>query len=280
MRMDYYSILGVPKGASDDEIKKAYRKLAMKHHPDRGGDQAQFQKIQEAYATLGDAQKRQEYDHPQPQHQGFHFHFGGPGNPLDEIFASFGFGHGPDPFAHMRQQQPRKNKDLRIQIELELASTLSDQTKTISVATTTGERQTVEINIPRGIATGHQMRYAGLGDNMFNTIPRGDLYINFFVREDPRFSVEGLDIIYKISINCLDAITGVEIDVPNIEGKVFRLTIPAGTKHGSRLRLPNQGLYEINTTRRGNLIVEVSLHVPVVKNTEALKLIEQLKQVL
>lgn len=278
MRMDYYSILGVPKGASDDEIKKAYRKLAMKHHPDRGGDQTQFQKIQEAYATLGDTQKRHEYDHPQPQ--GFQFHFGHGSNPLDEIFASFGFGHGADPFAHMRQQQPRKNKDLRIQIELELASTLTDQTKTISVATTTGERQTVEINIPRGIATGHQMRYAGLGDNMFNTIPRGDLYINFFVREDPQFAVEGLDIVYKVSINCLDAITGVDVDIPNLESKVFRLTIPAGTKHGARLRLPNQGLYEINAMRRGNLIVQVSLHVPVVKNTEALNLIEQLKQVL
>ena len=75
MRRDYYSILGVPKGASEDEIKKAYRKLAMQHHPDRGGDQAQFQKIQEAYNTLGDSGKRQEYDHPQPQGGGFQFHF-------------------------------------------------------------------------------------------------------------------------------------------------------------------------------------------------------------
>lgn len=277
--MDYYSVLGVPKRASEEDIKRAYRKLAMEHHPDRGGDQNQFQKIQEAYATLGDPQKRHEYDHPQPQHQGFHFHFG-QGNPLDEIFASFGFGGGgPDPFAHMRQQH-RKNKDLRIQIELELESTLNDQTKTISVQTTTGERQTVEVKIPRGIASGHQMRYAGLGDNMFATIPRGDLYINFLVREDPRFKLEGIDLIYKVNVNCLDAMTGTDMDVPNIENKVFRLSIPAGTKPGARLRLPNQGLYDINTMRRGNLIVEVSLTVPIVNNPQAANLIEQLKQVL
>lgn len=280
MRMDYYSVLGVPKGASEEDIKKAYRKLAMKHHPDRGGDQNQFQKIQEAYATLGDAQKRHEYDHPQPQHQGFHFHFGGPGNPLDEIFASFGFGQGQDPFVHMRQQQVRRNKDLRIQIELDLASTLREQTKTISVQTTTGERQTVEVNIPRGIATGHQMRYPGLGDNMFNTIPRGDLYVNFLVLEDPRFQTEQLDLVYKISLNCLDAMIGNEVDIPNIEGRVFRLNIPPGTKHGTRLRLPNQGLFEINTPRRGNLIVEVVLDVPVVKDSSVLALVQQLKQVL
>ena len=278
MRMDYYSVLGVPKGASEEDIKKAYRKLAMKHHPDRGGDQNQFQKIQEAYAILSDPQKRHEYNHPQPQHQGFHFHFG-QGNPLDEIFASFGFGGGPDPFAHMRQQH-RKNKDLRIQIELELESTLNDQTKTISVQTTTGERQTVEVKIPRGIASGHQMRYAGLGDNMFATIPRGDLYINFLVREDPRFQLEGIDLIYKINVNCLDAMTGTDIDVPSIESKVFRLSIPAGANFGTRLRLPNQGLFEVNTNRRGNLIVEVLLTVPVVNNPQAANLVKQLKQVL
>lgn len=278
MRMDYYSVLGVPKGASDEDIKRAYRKLAMKHHPDRGGDQNQFQRIQEAYATLGDPQKRQEYDHPQPQNQGFNFHFGN-GNPFDEIFASFAFGGGPDPFAHMRQQ-PRRNKDLRIQIELELASTLQDQVKTISVQTTTGERQTVEVNIPRGIASGHQMRYPGLGDNMFNTIPRGDLYITFAVRQDPRFAIESLDLVYGINISCLDAMTGVEIDVPNIEGRVFRLNIPAGTKHGARLRLPNQGLFEVNTNRRGNLIVETTLHVPSIKTDHGKNLVEQLKQVL
>lgn len=275
MRMDYYSILGVDRRASDQEIKQAYRKLAMKHHPDRGGDANKFQQIQEAYNVIGDAQKRQEYDNPQPQHQGFHFNFGGgSGHPFDEIFASFGFGNGPDPFAHMRQ---RKNKDLRIQLDVELIDTLQDSTKTISVQTTTGERQTVQVNIPRGIRSGHQMRFPGLGDNMFNTIARGDLYVHFNVVPNPQFTVENDDLIYSIQLNALDAMTGTVIDVPTLESKVFRLTIPAGTVHGSRLRLPNQGLYTIHTERRGNLLVVVNIVIPSKTSDEAKRLIQQLK---
>jgi len=276
MRMDYYSILGVPKAASDDEIKRAYRKLAMQHHPDRGGDQNKFQQIQQAYDVLGDAQKRSEYDHPQPQHQNFHFNFGS-GHPFDEIFASFGFGGGPDPFAQMRQQQ-RKNKDLRIQIDLNLPDTLNDQIKTVSVQTTTGERQTVQVNIPRGIRTGHQMRFAGLGDNMFTTIARGDLYVQFNVQPDPQYEVDNDDIIYRCNISAFDAMTGTAIDIPTLDSKVFRLTVPAGIVHGTRLRLPNQGLYTINTQKRANLIVIISLSIPVLVSQEARELIDQLKK--
>jgi DnaJ-class molecular chaperone len=273
MRMDYYSILGVPRGASDEDIKKAYRKLAMQHHPDRGGDQNKFQQIQEAYDTLSDPAKRSQYDNPQPQGN-FSFHFGQSGNPFEEIFQSFGFGHGHDPFAQMRQ---RKNKDLRIQLDLDLHDTLQEQIKTVSVQTTTGERQTVQVNIPKGIRSGHQMRFPGLGDNMFGSIPRGDLYVLFNVRPDPQFEIEGDDLVYKVHINVLDAMIGSTIDVPTLDSKVFRLTIPAGTLHGARLRLPNQGLYTINTERRGNLLVQVNLVVPVFRSDEAKTLIQQLK---
>jgi DnaJ-class molecular chaperone len=271
MRMDYYSTLGVPKGASEDEIKKAYRQLAMQHHPDRGGDQNKFQKIQEAYDTLGDSQKRHQYDHPQPQgfgSDGFHFQFNGGGG-FEDIFAQFGFG---GPF-----QQQRKNKDLRIQIELDLVGTLYDQNKTVSVQTTTGTRETVQVNIPRGIRSGQQMRFPGLGDNMFNTIPRGDLFVHFAVRPDPQFAVEGDDVVYHAVIDALDAITGTTIDVPNLESKVYRMTVPAGTTHGTRMRLPNQGLYNLNQPTRGHLIVEIQLSVTARTSDEAVRLAQQLK---
>jgi DnaJ-class molecular chaperone len=280
MRMDHYSTLGVPRGASDEDIKKAYRKLAMQHHPDRGGDQGKFQQIQEAYATLSDPGKRQQYDNPQPQGfpgGGFQFHFGG-GDPLADIFAQFGFAGGHNPFAHMQQQQKR-NKDLRIELHIDLLDSLTDSVKNISVQTSTGERQNVQVNVPRGVRSGMQIRYSGLGDNMFNTLPRGDLYVNFILKPDPQYQVDGNDLIYGVAISCLDAITGVTIDIPTLESKVFRMTIPAGTKHGTRMRLPNQGLYELNTARRGNLIVDISLTIPAFSDPGALALVEQLKTI-
>jgi len=191
MQMDYYSILGVPKGASEADIKKAYRSLAMIHHPDRGGDQSKFQQIQEAYATLSDTGKRQQYDNPQPQGGGFQFHFNS-GDPFADIFNQFGFSGG-DPFAQHRQQQ-RRNKDLRIRINLSLRETLSDQQKTISVQTSTNERQTVNVQIPKGVTTGSSIKYPGLGDNMFNTLPRGDLYVTFVIEADPLYHVDGINL--------------------------------------------------------------------------------------
>ena len=250
----------------------------MKHHPDRGGDPAQFQRIQEAYDTLGDTAKRQQYDNPAPHghsfrdSNGFSFQFG---PDFNDIFAQFGFG---DPFAQHRQQ--RKNKDLRIQIELDLPSTLKDQTKTISVQTTTGTRETVQVNIPRGIRSGNQMRYPGLGDNMFNTIPRGDLYVHFHVQDDPQFQIEGDDVVYHVVINAFDAMTGTTIDVPGLSGSVFRLQIPPGTGHTTRMRLPNQGLYQLNTTVRGNLICEIFVDIPKITSPEGQELIRQLKTTL
>jgi DnaJ-class molecular chaperone len=267
--MDYYSILGVPKGASDDDIKKAYRKLAMKHHPDRGGDQTEFQKIQEAYAVLSDPQKRSQHDNPQSQ--GFEFHFGGGNSPFDDIFSQFGF----SPFGNPRQQ--RKNKDLRVELAMDLASTLTEQVKTISIQTTNGERQTVQVNIPRGVRNGHSMRYGGLGDNMFNTLPRGDLYVHFVVRDDPRYRVENHDLIYPVAINCLDAMTGVNVSVPSLDNKIFDIAIPAGSGPGTRLRIPSNGLYHLNNHTRGHLVAELSIKVPAVTDPTAQELISQLK---
>lgn len=280
MRMDYYSILGVPRGASEEEIKRAYRKLAMQHHPDRGGDQIQFQQVQEAYDTLGDPQKRQAYDNPQPQGAHFSFNFGG-GDPFGDIFSQFGFGPGMDPFAHMRQQQ-RRNKDIRIRVHVSLSETLKEQTKTISVQTSTGERQTVNVVIPQGITTGSTIKYPGLGDNMFTTLPRGDLIVQFVVDEDAQYSVQGIDLVYKVVINSLDAMAGVAVDIPSLEGRIFNMQIPAGTSHGAKFRIPNQGLYAMNQNGqvRGNLIVEIFVDVVKCTTPQQLDLIQKLRNTL
>lgn len=288
---NYFDILGVSPEASDDEIKKAYRSLAMKHHPDRGGDQAKFQDIQEAYATLSDPQKRAEWDMqrrggfngPFAGHspQGFHFNFGfNPGgDPFDihDIFRNFQ--QGQDPFNGFRQQQQqRRNRDLRVSIDLDLASTLEKQTKHISVKHINGHRETVTIEIPRGINGNMQMKYAGHGDRSYNDLPAGDLYINFVVHQHPDFIIEGIDLVRIIKLNCIDAMTGTSLTVKGLDGTEFTVNVPVGTQPGTRLRIPQQGLYTMEHPMRGNLILFIEVSIPTDLNTEQLLALEKISQ--
>lgn len=274
--MTYYEMLGVADNATAEEIKKAFRRLASQHHPDKGGDTAKYQEIQKAYDTLSNNQKRQQYDAERSGNgfREFRFHTGGMGHPdIDAMFRNFGFGG--DPFAGVRQQQ-RRNKDLRIEIPIPLVTTLEEQKKTISVQTTNGERSTVEVTIPRGVTSDTSIKYPGLGDNLFNTIARGDLYVQFRVHNAENFLVNHIDLYTQVSVNCLLAITGGSIRVLGLDDKQFDLTIPAGTQAGTRFRIPSQGLYQLNSDIRGHLYVEVALTVPQDLTEQQLELIRNL----
>ena len=261
-----YETLGVPKGASDEEIKRAYRKLAGQHHPDKGGDTARFQEIQSAYETLTDPVKRQQHDNPNPFHgHGFHqtgpgfheFHFGG-GGPED-LFAQFfnqGFG-GHNPF--QRHAQPRRNKDLRVQINVSLASTLEAQKKTISIQTTKGDRYNVDVEIPRGINNGTTIKYTQMGDNMFDTLTRGDLYVIINVENDNRFELHGINLMCNLEINSIEAMTGTDKIVKGVDGKEYNVKIPPGCQYGTKFGLQQQGLYQMNSNVRGDLIVNITI---------------------
>jgi len=272
--MTYYEILGVDNTATADDIKRAYRKLASQHHPDKGGDKAKFQEIQKAYNTLADDATRQQYDMERngmgAGSREFHFQSGD----INEIFRNFGFGG--DPFNPFRHQQQRRNKDLRIEIPLPLVTTLEEQTKTIEVTTTSGEKSTLEVKIPRGVTTGTNIKYSGLGDNLFNTIPRGDLYVQFKIHGAENFAVNNIDLYSKINVNCLLAITGGKVSITGLDGKVFELTIPPGTQPGTRFRLPQQGLYQLNTAIRGDLYVEIAITVPQNLTPDAVEIIQSL----
>jgi DnaJ-class molecular chaperone len=266
--MSHYDTLGVNKDATQDEIKKAYRKLASQHHPDKGGDTAQFQKIEEAYRILSDASKRNQYD---MEGQGFRHHQfedfgGGHGHPdMNEIFKNFGFHFGGgNPFDPFRQhhQQPRRNKDLRVNIAVSLASTLDEQKKTISVQTTNNDRTTVEVTIPRGVTHGTNIKYPNLGDNLFNTLPRGDLYVHIAVQGDENFISHGVDLYTSVSVNCLLAIVGGDVTVNGIDGKHFVINAPAGLQAGTKFRIAQQGLFIMNSSVKGDLYAEVKLIVP------------------
>jgi DnaJ-class molecular chaperone len=260
--MDYYQTLGVEKTASQEEIKKAYRKLASQNHPDKGGDTAKFQEIQKAYDTLSDEQRRAEYDQG-PRHSGFdpggfHFHQGSQ-NDFDDILRKFGFQFHQQGF---RQPPPRRNKDLRIQMPITLQSTLEDQNKTISVQLTSGQRENLDVQIPRGIADGAVIKYAGLGDNMFGNLPRGDLYIHINIIENHRFQVDGNNLHTSVQINSLMAIVGGDVQVEGLDGKTYTLNIPAGIQPGTKLRIKDQGLWQFRGNERGHLLVSVTLKTP------------------
>lgn len=278
-----YETLGVPKGASDEEIKRAYRKLAAQHHPDKqGGNTAKFQEIQSAYETLSDPVKRQQHDNPNPfqhfGHQGpngshFEFHFGGAGP--EDIFAQFFQGFpGGHPF--QRQQQPRRNKDLRVQLSVSLASTLEEQKKTISVQTTKGDRYNVDVNIPRGVSNGTTIKYSQMGDNMFDTLTRGDLYVIINVENDNRFELHGINLVTNLDIDSIDAMTGSEKIVRGIDGREYSIKIPQGCQYGTKFGLQGQGLYQMNSNIRGDLIVNVVIKTPML-NEQQLNMLRNIK---
>jgi DnaJ-class molecular chaperone len=264
---DAYQTLGVGKNATEEEIKKAYRAMASKHHPDKGGDTAKFQEIQSAYETLTDPQKRAQHDNPNPfGGGGFEFHFGGgPGGDVNDIFRQFfhqGFSQGP------AQRQPRKNKDLRINIQVTLASTLNNQTKTVSVQTTKGDRFNVDVKIPRGVNHGTTIKFSQQGDNMFDTLTRGDLYVIITVLADNRYEVHGVDLVANLEINSIEAMTGTEREITGLDDRVFLIKIPAGCQYGNKFGLQGQGLYRMNTHLRGDLVVNVVIKTPVLSEEQ------------
>jgi len=284
--MTHYDTLGVSENASLDEIKKAYRKLANQHHPDKGGDTNQFQKIQAAYDAIGDEQRRAQYDAERRGMGGFRFtvngHDMGSGMPheMEEMLRNFGFafgsgfaGHG-DPFSNFRQ--PRKNKDLQIEIPISLESTLKEQTKIINVKTTNGDTYPIEVKIPRGVRPSSTIKYPNLGDNFFASLPRGDLYVKIQIEANTEFGVNDIDLHKNIEIDCVQAMLGCTFPVKGLDGKMFDVNVPAGTQPGTRFRLVGQGLYAMNQNIRGSLLINVKINIPTNLTSEQQQLLREL----
>lgn len=276
--MDYYNILGIERGSSEDEIKKAYRKLAMKHHPDRGGDEKKFKEISTAYDVLSDPQKKQMYDmgvDPNNQNPGgfyrqgpFEFHFGG--NPgMDDIFTTFGFGQG---FARQR-----RNKNISVNVEITLQDVLKGKSIDAEIGLPSGQKKIINIGVPAGIEHGQQIRYQGMGDNSISNVRPGDLIVNVIIRNNTEFSRDGDNLIFERKISAWDAILGSSIDIKTLDDKTLKISIPAGTQPETMLRITGEGLPSMRSKIRGNLFLRIKVEIPKNLNQKNKNLLEQIR---
>lgn len=259
-----YQTLGVNRDATTDDIKRAYRKLASKHHPDRGGDTRTFQEIQTAYDTLSDPSKRAAYDNP-----GFGGFGGGFRNdaPFDfqTIFDIFGtrFQQGP-------QQQQQRRQQARMSLWITLRDVAQGGQRTISVGTPHGTHA-VEIEIPLGINDGDSVQYQGLG-------PSGmDLIISYRVHPDPKFDRRDLNLYTDHTVDIWQLITGGVTQVKDILGNTLEMTIPPRTQPGTTVRLRARGLPGRNR-QSGDLLVKLQARIPDHIDPDLLDRIEKIQK--
>ena len=264
---DYYQTLGVGADASPEQIKKAYRSLANKHHPDKGGDQAKFKDISVAYDTLSDANKKTEYDQTrmygdQPQ---FHFHtgnpFGGGQDPFGQMFGGAGHPFG-DIFGQMRGV--RKNRDLNIQCQVSLVDSYLGKQLEANFQLPSGRNQSVKINVPPGITNGDTIRYNGLGDDTIPQMQRGNLNVTILVQADPKFERRGDDLYTNIEISPIEAMLGCRKTVSNISGDRMEIDIRAGVETGVEFASHGTGFTNVNNGGKGRFVSVVKIKTPII----------------
>jgi len=287
---DYYKILGVDKSASQDEIKKAYRKLAMKYHPDRNQDnkkaEEKFKQITEANEVLSDPDKRKKYDtlgsnwkQYQSQGQGFedfysHFGSGGKGpvgaqysysGNLDDLFGNIsGFSDFFESFGRsgsagrQHSRRSRKGQDFEATLYIPLVEAYNGATKEISIG---GKR--VRIKIAPGTKDGKRLRLKGLGNEGMNGGEKGDLYLTLKIEKDPYFELDGNNLYYDLYVDLYTAVLGGKTQVITLGGKTVKITIPEGTDSGKVLRLKGLGFpISEHSKTNGDLLVRIKVELP------------------
>lgn len=296
---DYYETLGVPKTATDDDIKKAFRKLARKYHPDVNKDKAtaeeKFKQLNEAYEVLGDPEKRKKYDElgenwnqpgggfqPPPgwgggrqpgggfrrytpgDDGGVEFEFGGTGfsDFFEQFFGGGGrqAGFGGSPFGQ-RRSGPERGSDVEADIMVTLEEALHGSKRQISLRRGNSDKvESYQVKIPKGVHEGQRIRLAGQGEAGAGGGKSGDLFLRVRLARHPDFSIEGNDLIHEVKLPPWQAALGGDLRVPTLEGHA-RVKVPAGTQGGQRFRLRGHGLPKADGSR-GDLLVESQIQIP------------------
>jgi len=307
MSEDYYKTLGVSKNASDSELKKAYRKLAMKFHPDHTkGNQAaedKFKKISEAYAVLSDKEKRKHYDtygstdfkqrySQEDIYRGFDFGdilkefnfgtnmFGGKGKKGSSFSFNFGDSFNPhNPHAqHFRQQPPPvKGNDLVYELPLSLEEMIKDNNKEIFYKHNNNEER-LTVKIPKGTIAGKKLRIPGKGSPSRTGGPPGDLIIQSKLIPHPVFGCEGTDLFIDQKIKLTEAILGSTVEIKTLEGNSLSVKVAPGTRHQTKMRLTGHGLPIMNTNKRGDIFVRIHVEMKKELTKQQIKLLKKLAE--
>jgi curved DNA-binding protein len=301
---DYYEVMGVKKDATQDEIKRSYRKLARKYHPDVSKEadaEAKFKEVGEAYEVLKDPEKRASYDqlgtqfkagqdfHPPPGwDEGYEFSQGGEGGPdlggFSDFFESL-YGRGFHTSGGRQQGSQGfqlRGEDHHAKVMIDLQDSYQGATRSITLQVSSLDEQgrvvtrprTLNVKIPRGIRRGQQIRLAGQGGSGHGGGDAGDLYLEVDFNPRSHYSVEGADVYLQVPLAPWEAALGATVKVPTPAGKVD-LKIPAGSQAGKKLRLKGRG---IPARQAGDLYVVLQIAVPPAENDAQRKLYEEMKQ--
>lgn len=287
-KKDYYEILGVPKDATTEEIKKAFRKLARKYHPDLHPDDNEketlFKEMNEAHSVLSDPDKRRQYDMagrmpfggggpggPFGGHGGQGGPFGGGGGGLDDLFSGF-FDQGRG------TQMPQRGSDMEYTLSLDFMHAVNGADVNVSVRRGGGSTEKIKVKVPPGVTNGSRIKLAGKGGAGVAGGPPGSLHIITKVQKHPYFKRVEDDIHLDVPITLKEAVLGTNIKVPTIDG-FTTFKVPPGSQGGSKLRLKGKGVKHLSAAGRGAMYLNIQINLPRELDDKSMELISEFDEI-